>query len=122
MCVCACVSECPAFEYLEISNTTAATFESSLLRINLTNSKKNRRGDIMPGPRLNVNERSLYTRKMIAEKNANRLLCVCVLLWLYVCLSGRERCASSTCSFFFGQFLLNDQSPSAVVVVIVVVW
>lgn len=28
----------------------------------------------MPG--LNVNERSLYTRKMIVEKNANRLVCV----------------------------------------------
>lgn len=63
----------------------------------------------MPGPRLNVNERSLYTRKMIAEKNANRLVYVC---W-FVCMRVWADVSARDLNMFilFGQFfLLNDQS------------
>lgn len=60
----------------------------------------------MPGPRLNVNERWLYTRKMIAEKNANRLV-YGVSMW--VCLSGRERLQA-----LFGQSFIEWSMRSVV--------
>lgn len=61
----------------------------------------------MPGLRLNVNERSLYTRKMIAEKKMQivwlgelRVYCGCMCVWADV--SAREL-------FLANFFLLNDQ-------------